>query len=292
MKVVVTGSGGAIGSALVDRLRAEGHEVLRLVRRRPKRPDERRWWPKRGLIEDGALEGADAVVHLAGDGLLGLWTKDKKRKIERSRVRGTRALAKAIRAMERPPALLAASAVGYYGKKTKGPVDESARPGKGFLARVARRTEEAASLAADRTRVVHLRFGVVLDRDEGALALLVPLFESGLGAKLGRGRHHFPWVHVDDVTRAIAFLLAGEHAGPFNVVAPRPVTNARFTRALAERVKCRARLRAPERLVRLAFAGLADEVLLASQRAAPTRLLDAGFEFEHPSLRGALRHLV
>jgi uncharacterized protein (TIGR01777 family) len=302
VKIAVTGSSGLIGTALVASLRADGHEVIRLVRRTPRAPDERRWDPRAadaGLLTSGssALDGLGACVHLAGAGVADRrWTARYKAEIRASRVVGTRALAGALAKLSPPPAtLVAASAIGWYGDTGGREVDESAgadpAAGPGFLARLVRDWEAAAEPAAEAgIRVVHPRSGLVLASGGGLLARLFPLARLGLCPRFGSGRQVMSWVSLTDEIAAFKFLLARtEVSGPVNVTAPAAVTNAEFTAALNAAAGPRDLrwLRVPAPLLRLAV-GEASVELLSSARVLPRRLQEAGYEFRYPTLPGAL----
>jgi uncharacterized protein (TIGR01777 family) len=299
VKIAVTGSSGLIGTALVDSLRADGHEVIRLVRRAPRAPDEKRWDPRAadgGLLNprSSALDGLAACVHLAGAGVADhRWTARYKAEVRASRVLGTRALAGALTKLSPSPAtLVAASAIGWYGDTGGREVDESAPPGQGFPARLVRDWEAAAKPAADvGIRVVHPRSGLVLTPRGGVLARLLPLARLGLCPGLGSGRQVMSWVSLTDEIAAVKFLLGRtDLSGPVNVTAPAPVTNAEFAAALNVAAGRRPRpwLRVPAPLLRLAV-GEASVELLNSARVRSGRLQEAGFEFRYPDLPGALR---
>ncbi|TQS30850.1 TIGR01777 family oxidoreductase [Microbispora sp. KK1-11] len=292
MTTVVTGSSGLLGTALVRALRADGHEVRRLVRRAPAGPDERFWDPAGGVLDPGALEGADAVVHLAGAGIGDRrWSEAYKRELVESRVSGTRALAEALaRADGGPRVLLSASAIGFYGDTGDRAVDESAPPGTGFLADLVRGWEAATAPAEEAgVRVTPLRTGLVLSGRGGALARMLPIFKMGAGAVLGSGRQYVSWISLPDWVDAVRFLLAHELAGPVNLTAPEPVTNAEYTAALAKALRRPTMpLPAPRLALRLALGEFAEEALLAGQRVLPRRLLDAGHRFAHPTVGEAL----
>ena len=298
MKVAVTGSSGLIGTALVASLRADGHEVIRLVRRPPRDADEIRWDPRAahaGLIASGstALAGLGACVHLAGAGVADRrWTARYKAEIRTSRVLGTRALAGALARLSPPPAaLVAASAIGWYGDTAGRQVDESAPAGHAFLARVVRDWEAAAAPAADvGIRVVHTRSGLVLTPRGGLLARLLPLARLGLCPRFASGRQAMSWISLSDEIGAIRFLLDRKDiSGPVNLTAPAPATNAEFTAALAAAVGRRDLpwLRVPAPALRLALGEAAVE-LLTSARVLPRRLREAGYEFRYPTLPAAL----
>jgi hypothetical protein len=276
MKILVSGASGLIGSSLVRRL-AASNEVVRLVRRGPSPGTaELQWDPTAAAIDAERLEGFDAVVHLAGENIgSGRWTAAKKARIRDSRAEG-RFLAKTLAGLARPPkVLVSASAVGFYGNRGDEELDESSVPGEGFLAEVCRDWEAAASAASEAgIRVVLSRFGVVLAREGGALARLLPLFRFGLGGRLGSGRQFMSWIALDDAVRAVEFVLENDSLrGPINVTSPQPVTNREFTEALASVLRRPALLPAPAMLLRAALGEMADEMLLSSARVFPRRLL-------------------
>jgi uncharacterized protein (TIGR01777 family) len=297
LRVAVTGSGGLIGSALLPFLTAGGHEVRRLVR--GERPGaghaaagDIRWDPERMTIDAAALEGLDAVIHLAGEPVAERWTEAHKRAIRESRVRGTGLLAQAIASLANPPRVfVSASAVGFYGDGGDRLLDELSPPGHDFLASVAQAWEGAARPATDRgVRVVHPRFGVVLSPAGGALARLLPAFKLYGGGRLGSGRQYMSWIALDDVVGALHHALFTETlAGPVNVVAPNPVTNEQFGKTLGHVLGRPARLAVPGFVLRGMFGEMAEAMLLAGQRVAPRRLMESGFEFRHPTLEEALR---
>lgn len=295
MRVTITGSSGLLGSALARSLRADGHEVVRLVRREPSRPDEARWSPADGCVEAASLEDADAVVHLAGAGVGDRpWTRAYKRKIRDSRLDGTRTIAEAIAAASRPPpVLVCGSAIGYYGDTGGREADEESPAGRGFLAALVRDWEAAATPARDAgVRVVHPRTGVVLAREGGYLGRTLPLFRLGLGGRLGDGRQWTSWISVRDQVAALRFLIDTEIAGPVDLTAPNPVTNAEYTRTLGALLHRPARLPVPKAVLRAALLGFADEGPLVSQRVLPRRLRDAGFRFAHEDVGSALRAVL
>ena len=287
MRIAVTGSSGLIGSALVPFLRKDGHEVLTLVRREPRQPTERRW---DGIsMEPSVLEGADAVVHLAGVGVGDRrWNADHKRAVLESRVKGTAAVASAV-ARARVPVLLSSSAVGWYGDTGDRTTDETGPAGTGFLADVCRSWERATEAAEGVSRVVHLRPGIVQSGQGGALGKQLPLFKAGLGAPLGSGRQWVSWISMADQVAAIRHLLTADVRGPVNLVAPQPVTNRDFTKVLG-RVLHRPTLPigVPGPALRLALGEFATEVL-TGQRLSPAVLTESGFAFQHTELESALR---
>jgi hypothetical protein len=306
MKVAVTGSSGLIGTALAASLRADGHEVIKLVRRPPRAAGELRWDPRAadaGLLSSGtpgssgtgpsALDGLGACVHLAGAGVADRrWTARYKAEIRASRILGTRALAGALAKLGQPPAtLVAASAIGWYGDTGGREVDESAPAGQAFLSRLVQDWEAAASPAADAgIRVVHIRSGLVLTPRGGLLARLLPLARFGLCPRFSSGRQVMSWISLSDEIGAIRFLLDRDDLrGAFNLTAPAPVTNAEFTAALSAAAGRRDLpwLRVPAPALRLAV-GEASVELLTSARVRSRRLREAGYQFRHPALPGAL----
>jgi uncharacterized protein (TIGR01777 family) len=302
VRVLVSGSHGLIGSELVARLRSSGHEPVRLVRgvqRDLARPAEARWDIEAGTIDPGALDGMDAVVNLAGVGIAAhRWSPDHKRRVRSSRIDGTRLLAEAVAAAEpKPSVLVNASAIGYYGDRGDEELTEESGPGPGFLADLCRQWEAATGGAeAAGVRVVHLRSGIVLSPNGGALAKQLPLFRLGLGGRLGSGRQWTSWISLDDEVGAILHALGGHHGemrGPLNATAPHPVTNAEFTRVLARVLRRPAVARAPgAALSAVMGAEMAKEMLLAGQRVLPCKLDATGYRFHHSELEPALRDLL
>jgi len=295
MNVIVSGSSGLVGAALLPFLAESGHTVRRLLREGGDATDLA-WRPDRGELDGRGFAGCDAVVHLAGDPIAGgRWTAAKKQRIRDSRVKGTHLLAETLARVPAPPkTLLVASAIGWYGDRGDEWLDERSHLGAGFLADVCREWEAAARPAADHgIRVVHLRFGVILSAQGGALKKMLPPFKLGLGGRIGHGRQQMSWIALDDVVGVIAKALADARlAGPVNVVAPEPVTNAEFTRKLGEVLGRPTRFPMPAFAAHLLFGEMADELLLSSQRVKPRALLDAGFSWRWPELEGALRHLL
>jgi uncharacterized protein len=297
MKVLISGSHGLVGSALVASLAAQGHTVQRLVRGAVRAdPQSIAWDPAAGKLDPAALEGLDAVVHLAGENLAtGRWTEAKMARIRSSRVEGTRQLAEALAQLGRPPKVLAsASAIGYYGSRGDEPLDESSPPGAGFLADVCRDWEAAtAPAAAAAIRVVPLRIGPVWAANGGVLARIVPPFRFGLGGPLGDGRQYMSWITLDDLIGVIRHVLATDTlAGPVNLVAPQPVTNREFSKTLGRVLRRPAVLAVPAFALRLLFGKMADELLLGGARVLPRKLLDTGYRFADPQLEPALRRLL
>lgn len=301
MRIIVTGSSGLVGSALIPRLLAEDHEVTRFVRDAATPPSRNgvravAWNIERGEIDDAEVSAHDAVIHLAGEPVAeGRWTTEKKRRIHDSRVRSTELLAASIaRADPRPKVFISASAIGIYGDRAAEILDEDSALGNDFLAAVGRDWERAADAArAAGVRVVHPRIGVVLTPRGGALAKLLTPFKLGAGGRIGAGTQYMSWITLDDLIAALTFMLTHtELAGAFNCVAPEPVTNAEFTEKLAGVLARPSVFTVPKFAARLAFGEMADAVLLASQRVVPRRLQEAGFTFRHPQLEAALRYLL
>jgi hypothetical protein len=294
VRVAVTGSSGFVGSALVRRLEDERHDVCRLLRPTSKPgTSSARWDPQAGTIDAASLEGADAVVHLAGASIgVRPWTAGYKRTILRSRVQGTRLLARTLAGLARPPAVLvSASAIGWYGDRGDEVLDEASPAGEGFRALVCRRWEaQTEPAAAAGIRVVVTRFGIVLGAGGGLLPVLAAPARLGIGTRLGAGRHFVSWISLADAVGAVLFAVADAAVrGPVNVTAPEPVTNTAFAGALS-RALGRPQIGWGPRWVVELLAGSerAREVLLSSQRVVPAKLLAAGFRFEHPGLEGAL----
>ena len=296
MRVLVSGASGMVGSALVASL-APRHEVLRLTRRAPASASDLRWDPARGVLDRGALEGFDAVVHLAGESIGGRrWNAAHRTRIRESRVRGTRLLAEALAALDRPPrVLIASSAIGYYGDRGDEALGEESGPGAGFLARVAVEWEEATARASARgIRVVRMRTGIALARKGGALEPMRRVFALGLGGRFGSGRQWMSWIALDDLTGAIAHGLARDDlSGAVNAVAPGAVTGREFARTLGRVMRRPALVPAPAFALRIVLGReMADELLLSSQRVEPRRLLATGYGFRFPDLEPALRHVL
>jgi uncharacterized protein len=299
VKIVVAGASGMIGTPLVRALRADGHDVLRLVRRDPAAPDEVRWDPAAGSIDTAALHGIEAAINLAGvnawDAITWRsgfhWTEAFKARFRASRVDSTRTLSETLVKLDPAPQLLLnASAVGYYGDRGDQPLEESDPPGDDFMARTCVQWEAATAAARDAgLRVCLLRSGLVFDRRGGALAVCLPIFKLGLGGRLGSGRQYWSFVSLLDEVRAIRFLLtADEMAGPINITAPDPATNAEVTKALGHIVRRPTILWVPGPPVRIPFGDFSSEIL-GSHRVLPRQLEKAGFTFEHPDIDSVLR---
>jgi uncharacterized protein len=295
MKILISGSTGLVGSALVPCLSAGGHQVVRVVRV-PSGNNEVFWDPSRGEIDLTKLEGFDAVVHLAGENIAARrWNAEQKARIRDSRIQGTRLLADSIAKLRHAPrVLVSASAIGFYGDRGDTILNESSPGGDGFLAEVCREWEAAtAPAAALGIRVVNLRFGIILSPRAGALAQMLLPFRMGVGGRIGSGRQWMSWIALDDAVGAILHALSTECLrGPVNAVAPQPVTNRDFTRALGHVLHRPTLLPMPGFMARLALGEMADELLLASTHVEPRVLLESGYRFLYAELADALRHLL
>ena len=291
-RVAITGASGLLGSALAVRFREDGGTVHRLKRGTRALDPDIAWNPDADTIDAAGLEGVDAVVNLAGESLLQRWTEGRKRRIRESRVRGTALLARTLAGLRQPPrVLLSASAIGIYGDRGEEELDERSSAGSDFLASVAREWEQATEPArAAGIRVALLRTGVVLSRHGGALAKMLLPFRIGIGGRIGGGKQWMSWIALADWIRATLFLLSsGALAGPVNLVAPNPVPNQVFAKTLARVLSRPALAPVPSGAIGLLFGEMGRATILASQRIHPRRLLEAGFEFEYPTLEGALR---
>jgi hypothetical protein len=297
-RILLSGASGMVGTALRQSLATRHTEMVRLVRRAPEGSDELQWTPagQAPIANLDALEGVHAAIHLSGANLAARrWTPKYRREMASSRIDSTRALAKILAGRRHPPhAFLMASAIGIYGDRGDELLDEESSPGAGLLPDLCRAWEAAAQPAVQAgIRVVHLRFGVVLDSGAGALAQMLPLFRFGLGGRLGSGKQWMSWISLADVVKAVLFAVEEPSMrGAVNLVSPQPVTNAEFTRTLARQLHRPALLPAPAFALRLAFGQMADDALLASTCVVPARLLGAGFRFAHDSLNSALADLL
>jgi uncharacterized protein (TIGR01777 family) len=294
MNVLISGATGLIGSALAQELKDGGHSITRLTRS-PKGENDVRWDPDAGTI-DGSLAGTEAVVHLAGESIAeGRWTASKKERIMESRKKGTRLLAEAIAGLPTPPrVMVSASAVGYYGDRGNELLREDSGPGSDFLAEVCKAWEAVADPAREAgIRVVHPRFGIVLSPKGGALGTTLPIFKLGGGGRIGSGRQWWSWVALDDVVGAILHALEDDSVeGPVNVGSPNPLTNAEYTKVLGRVLNRPTVFAVPAPAIRIAIGGMADALLLASQRVEPVKLKETVYHFRYPELEGALRHLL
>ncbi|HJP92450.1 MAG TPA: TIGR01777 family oxidoreductase [Pyrinomonadaceae bacterium] len=297
MKILISGSHGLVGKALIRLLTEDSHEVVRLVRRggtfgQP----EIEWHPNQGLIDAERLHGFDVVVHLAGENIAsGRWTDEKKRAIRESRLKGTTLLSESLARLSQPPSVfVSASAIGYYGDRGDELLTEESMPGEGFLADVCVEWEKATQPAAKKgIRTICTRFGIVLDAKEGALAKMLFPFRMGIGGRLGDGKQWMSWIGLDDVVNGLKFVIEDNSMhGPVNFVAPNPVTNAEFTATLGRVLSRPTLFPVPAFAARLAFGEMADALLLSSQKVDPDILEDRGFPFYWPSLEPALLHIL
>jgi len=297
MRILVSGATGLIGTALIPTLQRVGHDVARLVRPGTTvQPGDVTWDPDRRSIDSAALGGIDAIVHLAGEPILGRWTPAKKQRITTSRVGGTALIAETLAKLtRRPRVLVCASASGYYGDRGAELLTEESSSGRGFLAEVCRAWEAAAAPArAAGIRVVHVRTGLALSAHGGLLGPLLLPVRLGQGGPIGRGRQYWSWIAIDDLVGAFRFALETNSLdGAVNAVAPNPVTNAEFSRILGRVLGRPALVPVPPLALRLIFGrDAADEAMLSGARLVPTRLLASGFRFQYPELEAALRHVL
>jgi hypothetical protein len=294
LRILVSGASGPIGAALVPFLKAHGHKVTRLVRTCAAGRDEILWDPACPLPPD-SVSGFDAVIHLAGESIVGRWTAGKKQRILDSRTQGTSHLAEAAtKAAQRPGVFISASAVGYYGDRGDEILREDSPSGAGFAAEICRQWETATQPAAKAgIRTAQMRLGVVMSADGGALPKMLPPFRLGLGGRLGSGRQWWSWVAVQDVVGAIDQVLNHDAVqGPVNTVAPNPVSNTEFTRTLASVISRPALFPMPAAAVRLVFGQMGTELFLASQRVEPAKLVSSGYKFQYPELRKTLEDIL
>lgn len=292
--IAITGASGLQGQALVPFLTTGGHKVIQFTRKDDGRGP--RWDPETGVIDAAALEGVDAVIHLAGESIgEGRWSAAKKQRIMESRRKGTRLIAETLASLQRRPAVfVSASAIGFYGSRGDETLTELSTAGEGFLADVVKEWEAAtAPASAAGIRTVNLRFGVILTPKGGALKKLLLPFKLGVGGRVGSGKQWWSWIGIDDVIGAtLHAVMTDSLSGPVNVVAPNPVTNAEFSRTLGRVLHRPALLPTPAFPLKLALGEVVDELLLASQRVQPTKLLQSGYEFHHTELEPALRHVL
>ncbi|GGY39814.1 TIGR01777 family oxidoreductase [Streptomyces djakartensis] len=293
-RIAVTGASGLIGSALVRSLTADGHQVVRLVRHVPRAADEVRWDPEGGRVDAAGLAGCHAVVNLAGAGVGSRrWTEAYKRRLRDSRVNGTAALARAVASLDegdRPGVFVNGSAIGYYGETGDRVVDESAPAGEGFLPSLCVEWERATAPARKAgVRTVFTRTGLVVSREGGAWGRLFPLFQAGLGGRMGDGRQYWSFVALHDEVAAIRHLIDTDGlSGPFNVTAPNPVPNREITAAMGRVLHRPTPFAVPAPVLRTVLGEMSGDVL-GSARVVPTRLLESGFRFAFPEIEGAIR---
>lgn len=293
-KILISGASGPIGAALLPRLREQGYEVVRLVRGAASSDRQVHWDPAL-LLNPGAVAGFDTVIHLAGETIVGRWTETKKRRIHESRATGTRNLANALaKTSQKPRVFVSASAIGFYGSRGDELLREESSSGQDFLSAVCRDWEANTKAAAQAgIRTVQTRFGLILSPNGGALPKMLPPFRLGLGGNMGNGRQWWSWIHIADVVGAIVHVMQNATLqGPVNVVAPNPVKNSTFTRTLAQVLHRPAVFPVPAFAARLIFGQMADELLLASQRVEPAKLVTSSYHFQYMELRTALENLL
>lgn len=296
MKILVVGSSGLIGSALIPFLKAQGNLVKKLKREHSIAEDELFWDPEKAILDIQSLEELDAIINLTGENIADTrWTEAKKKKILESRVISTRLLCHAVSVLQKPPKIfINASAVGYYGNRGEEWLQENSASGSTFLAEVCRSWETSADRAKIKgVRVVKLRIGTVLSPKGGALAMMLPFFRWGLGGALGSGKQYMSWIAIDDLLSIIRFTLANSSCEDvINAVSPNPITNTEFTKALANILRKPALFSIPPFMLKLVYGEMADELLLSSVKVQPKRLLEYGYEFLYPTIDKALKHLI
>lgn len=296
MKILVTGSSGLVASALIPFLLISKHEVLKLVRvKGDLKPNEVGWDSSKGVLNPSLLEDLDAVVHLAGENLMGKWTEEKKRKIVDSRIKTTQILCKTLSELDRPPkVLISASAIGYYGCQGEKVLTEASPKGHGFLAELCEKWEKATEVAVQKgIRTINLRIGMVLSPKGGALKQMLLPFQMGLGGQMGIGQQYMSWIAIDDLVGIIYYAMQQPHLkGPLNAVSPYPVNNEEFTKTLGAVLHRPTFLTMPDFAIRWIFGEVADALLLCSQRVRPEILLEKRFRFEYPKLEEALEYLL
>ena len=294
-RIAVAGASGLVGKRLCAALAADGHGLVRLVRRAAGGPGEAEWDPANGRLDASALEGIDAFVHLSGESIAsGRWSPARKREIVESRTVTTRLVAATLARLGSRPVLVAASAIGYYGDRGGEWLDEASRPGRGFLPEVCVEWERACDASREAgLRVVNLRIGVALDPDGGALAAMLVPFRLGLGGKLGSGAQYVSWLTLDDLVGALRHcVVTASLSGPVNAVAPMPVTNSDLTHALSRALGRPAFLRVPASALRLVLGKAADELLLGGARVSSRKLEKSGFVFRDPEIESAFRRIL
>lgn len=295
MKILISGASGLVGTHLIPTLKAKGHEIFRLVRKPPRDADEIQWDAEKGFNDDERkrLENFDAVIHLAGDNVASEnWSDEKKQRIRDSRVHGTRVLVDALRAVQNPPKIfIAASAIGFYGDGKDRVLNEESPKGEGFLPDVCDEWEIESRKAEDfGARVVTPRIGVVLAKEDGALAKMLTPFKLGVGGVVGSGKQWMSWIALDDLIRVLHFALEKENLrGVINAVAPHPVTNEEFVKTLGKVLHRPTIIPTPAFAIKLLFGEMGETLLLQGARVLPERLQGSSFEFKYSSLEDAMR---
>jgi uncharacterized protein (TIGR01777 family) len=296
-RILITGSSGLIGSHLSTFLSKQGYNISHLVRKKNSNEGSEIYWdPTEELIANTSLEGFDTVIHLAGATIASWpWNQNKKALIKNSRVQGTHFLSKSLAELRsKPPLLICASAIGYYGHRGEELLDESSPAGRGFLSQVCQEWEAAADPAKKAgIRVAQLRFGMVLNSKRGALAKMLPAFKAGLGGKIGNGKQYMSWITLEEVVRIIKYVSDTPVLNdPINVVSPNPVTNEEFTKCLGQVLSRPVHFTLPSFILKTTLGQMADELLLASTRVTPKKLIDNGFSFQHAQLEPALKSIL
>lgn len=296
MKILIAGSSGLIGTALQNSLAAEGHDIF-LLSRSVSFPQGKKipWDPQRGQLDPALVEGFDGIINLAGENVSQRWTSARKKMILESRTAATSLLASTLSKLAHPPkVLINASAIGYYGNRGNELLDEASASGSGFLAQVCRSWESSAQQAKiNETRIVLMRFGVVLSPEGGALKKMLLPFKLGLGGRIGSGNQYVSWIAIDDLVKAISFCLNNvQIEGPINVTSPEPVTNAQLTEILGKQLDRPTFMSMPSFFVKLILGEMGEEMLLSSSRVIPKKLLEQGFTFQYPELKNALSILL
>lgn len=297
LHILMSGASGVVGSSLIPFFTTGGHRVTRLVRKKPLQNENERFWdPQKGILDIGDADNFDVVIHLSGESIgQGRWSPNKKKKIIDSRNMTTSLIANSIAKLKKPPqAFLCASAIGYYGDRGDEVMTEENECGADFISNVCSQWENAAIPAQKKgIRVVFLRIGVVLSPVGGALQRLLPSFNIGLGGKVGSGRQYMSWISMDDLIGTVYHAINDDNlSGPVNIVAPAPVSNLELVRTLGKVISRPAIFTIPAWLIKLVFGEMGQEILLASTRVKPEKITAAGYQFRHPELEGALRHLL
>lgn len=295
MRILICGSTGLIGTHLNNYLLSKDFDVFKLVRSKEEHQNTIFWIPSERSIENvESLENFDAVINLSGENIVGRWTDEKKKRIRSSRVDTTKYLVYLFGKLKNPPKLfISASAIGFYGDRENMKLTEKSNPGNGFLEDVCIEWEEAANGAKEfGIRVANLRIGVVLSKNGGALAKMLPIFKIGLGGVVGSGSQYWSWISIEDVSRIVEFIINNNIEGPVNSVSPNPVTCKQFTKVLSEVLNRPAVIPVPSIIIKLAFGEMGEHAVLASTRVVPKKLLDSGYSFHDPDLKVALKNII
>lgn len=301
MNIVISGASGLIGTELVESLKKDGHHVLSLTRSKSSSPDKIYWNIETGEIESDKLENIDALVHLAGENISGenpiqgRWTQERKEKILNSRVKGTTLLSDTISRLKNPPKVfVSASAIGYYGDRAEEKLDEKSNKGSGFLSDVCKAWETSADSARNKgIRVVHTRFGVVLSNKGGALKSMLLPYKMGVGGTIGNGKQYMSWIDISDVAGAIKHVInKSDIQGVVNVVAPKPITNSEYTKALGHVIHRPTIFPIPSIGINILFGEMGNELLLGSQKVYPEVLSNTGYKFMYPDITSSLEHVL